>query len=238
MLTLDFAAAALVIFAGALLQGTGGIGFGMFVAPLLALFHPELVPGPVLLLGGLLAFFSAVREFRSVELGGVALAVAGRIPAAFVAGYAMLVLSAHALSLLFAVLILIGVGLSFAGWRVQPTGRNLFAAGFASGFMGTITSVGAPPMALIYQHADAARLRANIGAYFTGGTAASLVALASVGKFGVTDVWRGLALAVPMAAGFGVSSLIVPYVTRAATRRFVLVVSGLAAAALIALQFA
>jgi len=38
--------------AGAFVQGAGGLGFAMFAAPVTALLRPELVPGPMLLLGG------------------------------------------------------------------------------------------------------------------------------------------------------------------------------------------
>ena len=43
-----------IVATGAALQASVGIGFGVLSAPLLAILAPELVPGPVLLLGLLL----------------------------------------------------------------------------------------------------------------------------------------------------------------------------------------
>ena len=45
---LDFTAAGLVIALGSTLQASTGLGAGLIVVPLLALFHLEFVPGPVI----------------------------------------------------------------------------------------------------------------------------------------------------------------------------------------------
>ena len=46
------AVSALAVMAGALIQATGGIGFAMFAAPIVALLRPDLVPGTMILAGG------------------------------------------------------------------------------------------------------------------------------------------------------------------------------------------
>jgi type III secretory pathway component EscU len=46
----------------------------------------------------------------------------------------------------------------------------LMAAGFASGFMGTITSVGTPPMGLVMQNVEPGRLRATVGMFLVFGS--------------------------------------------------------------------
>lgn len=45
----------LIVLGGSLVQGLLGIGFGLLAAPLLYLLDPSYVPGPILLLGFLLA---------------------------------------------------------------------------------------------------------------------------------------------------------------------------------------
>ena len=75
-----------IVAAGAALQASVGIGFGVLSAPLLAILAPELVPGPVLLLSLLLAAMTTTREFRSVHVGELGLAFTGRIAGTLAAG--------------------------------------------------------------------------------------------------------------------------------------------------------
>lgn len=233
----DYLLVSLVIFIGACLQGAGGVGFGMFVAPILALWRPELVPGPLLVLGGLLSLMSAIRERTSIDFHGLRFALAGRIPASFVGGLFFALLPLAMLSVVFALLILAAVALSLLGWKVANSPRNLFLAGLASGFMGTITSVGAPPMAIVMQHAQPAQLRATIGAFFVVGATVSIMALAWVDRFGWLELWYGVALVLPLLAGFGVSSKLVDRIDRHQVRTLILGMSALAAGALIVRQF-
>ena len=225
-----------MVLIGACLQGAGGIGFGMFVGPVLAIGRPELVPGPVLLLGGLLSTMSAAREFRSIDFPRLGYSLAGRVPASVAGGMLFALLPVRSMSILFALLILAAVGLSVRGGRVRARPRNLVFAGALSGFMGTITSVGAPPMALVYQEFAPPRLRATIGAFFVAGAVGSLTVLAAIGRFGAHEMMLGLALVPPMVIGFAVSNLIVPHIDRAKMRVVLLAMSAMAAMALLALQ--
>ncbi len=234
---MDYLAVSTVIFLGACLQGAGGVGFGMFAAPILALWHPELVPGPLLVLGGCLAGMSMLREFRHIDLAGLRYALAGRIPASFVGSATLSMLPVPILATVFAVLILLGVLLSLLGWRVSAEPRNLFVAGLFSGLMGTITSVGAPPMAIAMQSMAPERLRSTLGAFFLVGAVVSLLALAWVGRFDLTQLGYGVVLLVPLTAGFAVSGRLAARLKREHARLIVLALSGLAATALLLRQW-
>ena len=72
--------------------------------------------------------------------------------------------------------------------------------------MGTASSIGGPPMALVYQHGPGDRLRATLGAYFVAGATMSLSALAVVGRFGPTEAWLGAALVPGIVLGFTASN--------------------------------
>ena len=50
-------------------------------------------------------------------------------------------------------------------------------AGFASGITGTATSIGGPPIAIVYQHRPAREIRTTMAVYFLVGAGISLVAL-------------------------------------------------------------
>ena len=73
--------------------------------------------------------------------------------------------------------------------------------GWLSGLMGTITSVGAPPLALIYQDRKPGQARPTLSAFFAFGCAASLIGLTLSGWAHVGDLYLALAMMPPMLAG-------------------------------------
>lgn len=228
-----FVACALAVMVGALIQGTGGIGFAMFAAPIVAILRPEMVPGPMILAGGLVSLLIAVREFHNIDYRGAAIAIGGRIPGSIVAGLVIGLLPRTTFAISFALLILLAVVLSVSGWRVRATPVSLATAGFGSGFMGTITSVGAPPMGIVMQNLDPPTLRATIGAFLVAGSVVSLAVLAMAGRFGVHEFELGLLLIVPMALGFWISTPLVRRVNPRLMRRIVLAISALSATLLL-----
>jgi hypothetical protein len=191
-----------IVAAGAALQASVGIGFGVLAAPLLLILAPELVPGPLLLLGLLLATMTATREFRSVNVRELSLAMAGRIAGTAAAGAVIALLPLSIFGTVFAVMILAAIGLSMTNWHLLPTRRNLLVAGLLSGLMGTITSVGAPPMAMVYQNMPGPKVRATLGAFLTLGAAFSLVTLALVGRFTAAHAASAAWLIPPVILGF------------------------------------
>ena len=78
-------------------------------------------------------------------------------------------------------------------------------AAIVSGVMGTITSVGAPPLALIYQNRAPGPSRATLGAFFTLGVALSLIALIATGWCNWHDAQLALIMAPAMVAGLWVA---------------------------------
>lgn len=228
-----YAAMGAMVLGGACLQGVGGLGFAMFCAPVAVLLFPELVPGPLLALSCPLSMLAALREFRAIRWSTAAYALLGRSVGAVAAAAVLHVLSAQSLSLLFAVLILLGVGLSVAGWRVDETPTASTTAGFASGLMGTITSAGAPPLAIAMQHLPPPALRATIGCIFFAGSLLSLVALAAVGKTTIDHLAIGLLLTPWMVAGFAVSGPLSRRLSRRGLRAFLLSLATLGALAVL-----
>ncbi|MGH8808928.1 MAG: TSUP family transporter [Noviherbaspirillum sp.] len=237
-LTADYLWMALVVIVGACLQGVGGIGFGMFVGPVLAILHQELVPGPVLFLSALISIMSALREYRAIDFPALGYALVGRVPASILASMTIAILPMRAMSIVFALLILIAIAMSLRGWRVTPGPRNYMFAGAASGFMGTITSVGAPPMVIVYQDFSGPQVRATLGVFFAVGCVISLIALALFGRFGLAELNYGISLTVPMMVGFAASNMVVARIKREHMRLLILAFSGCAAIVLLALQVA
>jgi uncharacterized membrane protein YfcA len=228
-------AVAAIIAAGAALQGAVGIGFGVLAAPLLVILAPELVPGPILMLGLLLATLTTTREFRSVHPRELGLAVAGRIVGTVAAGAVIAALPLAIFSTVFALMILAAIALSLGNWHLLPTGRNLLAAGLVSGFMGTITSVGGPPMAMVYQNMPGPRLRATMGAFLMLGAGFSLLTLALIGRFTAAEARATAWLVPPLLLGFFASRFLLRHVDRSrrGVKAAVLGVSALAALTLL-----
>lgn len=225
--------AASAVFVGSVMQGSTGLGLGMIAAPLLLMIDPRLVPGPLLVLGLLISALMAAREWRSIDRKGLLIALAGRLVGSVLAGLTMSVIPLYVYDLLFGIMVLSAVLLSATGWQVLPTGRNLLTAGLASGYMGTLTSIGAPPMALAYQHGTPASIRSTLAVYFVIGSAFSIAVLATLGRFGVEQALAGAMLFPSLIVGFWLSGRIAARMSSRLTRRAILWLSGASAAVLI-----
>ena len=77
----------LAVMLGACLQGAVGIGFALFAAPIVVLVQPDLVPGPMLVVGGAVSLLAALREWRRIDVRFAMIAFAGRVPGSILAGH-------------------------------------------------------------------------------------------------------------------------------------------------------
>lgn len=237
MTPVEWAVAAIAIAVGACAQGTVGFGLGLVAAPVLAITNDEFVPGPLLLVALLLTILVAARERGRLDWRGLRWALVGRVPGTVLGTVAVVVLPERGLIVLFAVLVLAGVTLSAAGWKVEPTSPTLFSAGAASGFMGSITSIGGPPMALVYQHRSGSELRATLSLFFVFGTTLSIVLLAIAGEIHRADIGRAALLAPAMLVGYLASRWLARVLDRGYLRTALLAFSASASVALLVLEF-
>ncbi len=226
----------LAVAVGACVQGSVGFGLGLIAAPVAALVDTRFVPGPLLFVGVPLAVLIAVRERGGLDWQGIRWAVAGRVPGTLLGAWAVVVLPEQGLVILFASAILAAVALSVAGWTLRPDPATLMGAGATSGFMGTVTSIGGPPMALVYQRHTGAQLRATLALYFMIGAAFSLFVLTVAGEFGREELGLGLLLLPGMVAGFFLSRVAARYLDRGHTRIAVLSFATMASIALLVQQ--
>ena len=135
---------------------------------------------------------------------------------------------------LVAAAVLLGVGLSVIGARVAINHGSLFTAGLTAGVMGTLTAVGAPPMALLYQHEAARRSRAMQNLFFFWGMSVSLPALAWQGLLGADDAVFALMLAPAAVLGVLISIPLAKHTERATVRPIALGFSTVSALVLLA----
>lgn len=223
MTPVDIGVVALCVAVGGLLQGSVGFGFGAFAAPLLAIVDMRLVPGPLLVTALGITLLVAWRERHGLHLAEVGWAVGGRVPGTALGAVAVAMLPTRGLVIVLALTVLFAVGVSLTTVRVARTSRSLLAAGVASGAMGTATSVGAPPMALLYQDAPGATLRGTLSGFSLLGAAGSLVGLWLVGALGRAEVRAGLLMVPPMLVGYALSAVVARRLDRGWTRPAVLV---------------
>ena len=99
--------------------------------------------------------------------------------------------------------------------------------------MSTLSSVGGPPIALLYQDARGRELRGTLAAVFTVGALVSIGLLAAVGRFGEREVLISLVLVPGVVIGFVASIWTAPLLDRHALRPAILALSALSAVAAI-----
>lgn len=194
-----------IVFVGTLLQSSIGFGLGLISVPLLVLFRPDFIPGPLLFSALILTLLLALRDHSSIHFQGVKWAVPGRIVGAFFGVCILNVIPESGLSLLFGIMVLLAVLISFRGLKLHIRPGNLFTAGAFSGLMGTISAIGGPPMALVYQNQKGPEIRGTLSSIFVFGTIISLFSLAVIGRFGLHEIRLGLELLPGVLLGFLVS---------------------------------
>lgn len=228
----DYAIIAFAVFSAASLQASIGFGMGMLAAPVIALVDPLLLPASIILLALMVTLMVTIRERSHIDLRGTGWALTGRIPGSIVGAWLVVSLPGNALSWMVAVTVLLGVVLALCGWSPLPKRVNLIIAGAASGVMGTATSIGGAPMALIWQGQQGPRLRGTMNAFFLVGSAVSLLTLAVAGAIsGHVLVLVGWMIPAAV-AGYWVSRYINRLLTRKRLRLVALGASGFGAALL------
>ena len=225
--------AGLAVLAGAAVQGSIGLGLGLVGAPALALLEPTLVPATILLVTSTLPLLTSVRELEDVDWRGLGFALTGRLPGVLLGSWVVVTQPARTTAIVVAVVVLGAVALSVTSWDARPTPRALLLAGTVSGVSGTATSIGGPPVALLYQHASGATLRSTMGLYFLVGNVLSVGILALAGEIGSRDVLRALALLPFLVAGFVLSGRLRGRVDGTVLRTCVLLLSAAGAVALL-----
>ncbi|CAM3779938.1 sulfite exporter TauE/SafE family protein [Vibrio aquimaris] len=181
--------AAFLIFLGSFVQTAIGFGLAIVAAPLLFLISPDYVPAPICLVALYISILNALKHRESVEIGGLKMALIGRVPGSVAGGLLLVMVSTDILALWLGLLVLLAVGVSLLPFRIEPTSPRMGIAGFFSGFFGTSSGIGGPPMALLLQHQEANQLRGNLSAFFVFSSMMSLIVQVPVGFLTFHHLW-------------------------------------------------
>ncbi len=218
-----------VVFVGAMLQGSIGFGLGTFSVPILLLFEPSFVPGPMLLVAFFLTLLLLRRERASVAFREVSWGIVGRGVGSAVVAVVFSFMASEWMPPLVAVLVLVALAIMAAGWKLPITRGSLLGVGFMSGVLGTAASIGGPPLAMLYMHSEGGRVRGTLSGIFVAGTLLSVVALVASGMFGMHEVYLTGFLMPGVLAGFLVSRRTARIADNGYLRPTIIAVSALAA---------
>lgn len=215
---------------GATVQGAIGFGANLVSVPVVALFAPEALPVTLVIWAVPLVVAMVVRERQGIDWSGVRWMTVGRLPGTVIGAWVVSAVAVDTLSVLCGAVVLVAVATSLSSATVPITPTTSTAAGFAAGLMGTSTSIGGPPMALLYQREDGRVMRSTLAAAFAIGTAISLGGLAVAGVVHGWHVVLALALLPGLAGGLWMSGRLVDRLDGRSLRPAVLAFTALAAA--------
>ncbi len=186
---------------GALVQGTIGFGINVIAAPVAAIVQPDALPSAMIILALPMTAGSAYRERAHIDRAGVLWSTLGRLPGVALGGYAVSKLSPEALATWIGGFVIAAALMSVATSKVRVTPLSTALVGGVAGWMGTMSSVGGPPLALLYQREPGPVLRSTLGTTFLIGSLLSIGALAIAGR---VEAWHwGLGLALTPAVALG-----------------------------------
>ena len=218
---------------GAFVQSVVGLGLGLLVAPVVAMVEPGLVPALPLWLALMISGSMLLGERRHVDWGALAWALPARVPGTVVGAWLVVTFSDQAIAVAIGVMVLVAVVVTLGAVHVPVNPASLTAAGVVAGVSGTATSIGGPPIALLFQRREPEVVRSTLSVFFFLGVVVSLVGLAWSGSLTEASWHLGLLLAPLVALGAFAGSAARDRVPRDRFRVGVLLVCAASALALL-----
>jgi len=229
--------AIIIVIFGAMLQGSIGFGLGPFSVPLLLLINPIFVSGPLLFIALVLTILMYKREKHAVNNNEIKWAVMGRTLGTITGAFVLTIISKNHLSLLFASVILLSLLIFISGIKLRLTSLNLIIVGTISGFMGTTTSIGGPPMGLLYQNEKGPRIRGTLSGIFMIGTILAIISLIIIKRFWVDEFFLALILLPGIFIGYFYSGYSTKILDKGYIRPSILIISAITSIILILRYF-
>jgi uncharacterized membrane protein YfcA len=230
-------ASAGVITLGAILQASTGLGAGLVIVPLLALISLELIPGPLIFASLALSGLMAWRGRNSIRFLNVNPIMAGLIAGTTAGTAGISAMPLDRAGMLFGGLVLLAAAITASGIKIRFSRPNLLAAGVLSGFMGVTASIGAPVLAILYQHEEGKTLRATLAFLYFVSSILMVACLHLGGRFELRELQLGFCLIPGFLIGYFLAAPIARVLDKGHTRIAVLVISTVSAIVLIVKSF-
>ena len=223
---------AVVSLVGAMVQSVVGLGLGLLAAPVIALVAPSLAPALPLWLALMISGAMVLGERHHVEWRALAWALPARVPGTVVGAWLVAHVSEATISVAIGLVVLVAVGLTLHTAHIPLNRGTLVAAGVLAGVSGTATSIGGPPIALLYQRQAPEVVRSTLSVFFFVGVLISLTGLRLSGGLPAESGHVALVLCPAVLGGMVLGSLLRDRVPR---EQFRLVMLGLCAVSALAL---
>lgn len=191
---------ALALFVGTTVQGLVGLGLGLVGAPMATLVAPELMPGLLLWTAALLPLLQLASNREQIDWRGLGWALPARVPGTVLGVWLVAIFTERQLSVAVGVMVLVAVLLTWHTVTVPISRGSLVGAGVISGVTSTATSIGGPPMAILYQHRQPVQIRSTLAVYFVLGAVFSLAGLGISGQLHAREFWLA-AMSTPFLLG-------------------------------------
>lgn len=229
---------AVAVLLGAMTQTTVGLGLGLVSAPVLTFVAPELVPGVIIMLGMTLPILTLWREHHDIDWHGIVWATPWRLLGTAGGVWIVTQVTAEHLERIVGVVVLLAVVLTVRAFALPINRGTLGFAGFVSGVTGTATSIGGPPLALLYQHRPPHQVRSTLSVFFITGSLVSLTGLGLAGELTMQEVEIAAMLLPVLALGVWAGTRLRSRLPLHVMRPALLGVSAISAVVLIVKSFA
>jgi uncharacterized membrane protein YfcA len=200
-----FLVAASAVSVGSVVRGSVGFGLNLLAAPFIAIVIPAALPATLVLVAFPLAISTVVREHHAVEGQALRWMFLGAVPGTVLG----LLIIGHVddaeLAIVVGSITLTGVVLSVVSPPLPINRFTSLIAGFASNVFGTASSVGGPPVALLFQHRHGPVTRSTLGGFFSTSAFLSIIGYLATGKITLDQVLFALVLAPFMVGGLWAS---------------------------------
>jgi uncharacterized membrane protein YfcA len=229
-----FIVAAAAVSVGSVVQGAVGFGLNLLAAPFVALVVPEALPATMVMVALPLAVSTVRREHHAVEWRPLRWMLLGAVPGTLIGLAIVGEVDTSQLAVVVGTVTLAGVALSVLSSPIPVTAGTSLAAGFFSNVFGTASSVGGPPVALLFQHRQGPVTRSTLGGFFATSAVMSLAGYVATGTVTADQVLFAATLAPFMVGGLWASRHLHPFVDAGWLRPAVLTLSAIAGMAAIA----
>ncbi|TXR53895.1 sulfite exporter TauE/SafE family protein [Reinekea thalattae] len=179
---------ALLLLLGCAIQTALGFGIAVIAAPIIVIFRPDWIPAILTITAFSLTIGNAWNLRHEVNWQQMSVPMISRIPGTLIGTWLLTQMAHQTLQLMVAGMVFFAVIATAFAKPFKANTVNLSIAGLVSGFTGSTTAIGGPPMALVMQHGSGNQTRASLSLYFAYASGLSLISLQLMGIM-TTELW-------------------------------------------------
>ena len=232
----EIIAITLFAMAGAIVQGSIGVGLALVAGPALLAIDPGFAPGPLLLAGQVVGIRHVIAERDETDQVACRRCMIG-LPVGLIGGLAVLTLfSERDLALLVGGLTMVAAAALLAGVKLSRTPRVEMVGGAACTFASVTAGLPGPPLVIAFNDMKPASMRGTASTFVLMVAAIGMMSLVISGNYGGDEVKLTLWLLPGIGLGIIASRWVRPYLEKSWFRPLVLVIAFCGGLALVLRQ--